>query len=1217
MLQKTSYEAFLGINQSDDARNIDPQEVRDALNVTFREGTAKKRAGFAKIHTSRIHKPSWNPYGRYKTEITGGSLYSGSAVQFWPLSAYEDDWADSSNWTLQILVRIGEEGRIQTVLCGRGLASTAWLLLTFTAANVFQVVAREAGGTNRTITGTSTFSVGDVVSIVVRREGDALTMHTFEVDTDTSYQSEGSATFTAAGTDLDYPATGGMIWVGAQPSTYNTFGSSANQARMAIAELRVWSTTEALTDLDDFVDRELPDWGVLGIPDVLYAKLNEGQGNLAADSSSHANEGLIMGGMPEWSAARAITGSYGLVFDGQTSFVQLDPIAEGRDNAVLATHTNDTGGGDFTIAARFHLPNIDVSGVSELNTLLAHRASSAFFAGTTDHYQVRLWIDGDAKVNLSFSERDSGGTNNSTLITATSTASVPLGQDVLIIVTREADSGSSTPRVRIKIDDGTTEDITASMGSGYALVPGTGRPWYIGTNVDSDGTPGGNDTFNGVIDEVAMWFGIGYDPDELQPFLDAAPVGIPFGDVTEIAYNTESVTSAKRKVWEALAFYYTFEEGFGSTIRDKGPNFTSGKGRLLTDTGIGSSATATLSGIWDEPLASSLEAPRIRGVYDFTRCDCTLVEPGQHILAQAQGALFRLQNSAVSFVGAGIREIEGATTLFEAFNQFVVVANPGGEPYEYDGVRFVPLNLEQPEISAATSENISGNFTPGDDYRVRITFINKASGKRSIASERSSVITIGGSDNCLRIVWNKPADDQISHVEIWLTFADQANSAAYFFAREIPVTSGQALVQDPPDRNTVVEQLDLSLRQVPEASSLKAFRGRMWYVSSLDRLQILWSAVDFPELIEGALILNEECTGLEVHRGQLVAYTRRAKLSLVGSDESTFDFVPANPDVGTSSTRTLAKREDVHVYLTQKGWYADTYSQQVYVGERIIQEFEGLQLLSADLFAGAYFDRAHQVIFSCLQGTAATRPNRVYAYNLARGSGESPSWEKHALDFESLAEVRAEDSARNRLYAGWQGFLVDAFTGTNDGASGASDLTGVLTNASAITGAFNSGAAWPTAGDGLAGCVFQNVTQGTSARIWWNTASALIFPVTGGTNSPGDSYRIASIPFELRTRLEDFKTSGFRQYVTEYFLDVAVGSGTLTACAVIDGNTRSGETVTAALALGASVRQVRQPLRRSVKHLELVFSQNAPDVSIELYRYALHHKMQGSAKWTK
>jgi hypothetical protein len=1197
------YPKFRGVNQRLDAGDIGPDEVQSTLDATYRDGTCRKRLGLTKIVNDITpgsiakfigatlddsetndrtkfgnfgifpHTTAWNTLATASTEWTFEVKIKTDNI------LPSDDSADITGvWPHQIVQKYGED--FTTPITRPNIS--VWVNQTDNIQARFWDFANNA---IILLTSSTTVATNTVYHIAIIKDETADEIQLW-IATGTGTFAEEDQVAVNVGSPTQIRQDGDqLLYIGAREDSGAEVGTdiyTSYSFRGLIGEVRLWSEARSLADLTAYQQSCVPDYAQTNL--ILYIPLNEGQGNLFTEAVT-GQQGVMVNGKPQWTSADALTGTHSMIFNGFTSYIEV-----GDATLFDALESQQYLTLYFRIKL-WKLPDaVKDGGAGNRDYTLVSRHDSTVLTATGQQFAVKINGSTAASSNaLQIEWNNSSGTASTVFSTGT------LSRDTAHTVIIQIATNTSTGQCKIKIDDNATE--TKSGAGAAANFETSTEKMYMGMEWVTS-TAELERPYLGIYDAFAMWTSA-IDPDSLKTEIDASsdvvdPAGI-LGSQAVLNYRFDLDQSSFDTLFDLSTSKH-------NGTRKNTEKRVAGVGTAVLNEDTAEDADPIEAPQWDTSFLTPTDFLVINGIFDFEKSGSAEGDEdtsGQHILIHSRNNIFRLVSGTLETIYSQASFNNNFPTLFQPFNNFLIISSRAGNPLEYDGNTVSPLTPETPD--PPTDGGAGGGGTLEGAYQFRITFLNKNAGKRSV---HSTALTVSGlaASSSRTIDWSAAVaaitEDQISHVELWMTL-DGESSGLFFYQGEYALGEGGDQVEVTDDPETTVEVLDITLVKTPRIEYIAAHRQRMFAAKVTDQREIVYSPVNRPEHVEGSIFLQEPCTGLKVQNGQLIIFTRNKKWVLTGSQPLSFDLVPLNQAIGAVGQPSVAENEDVLFYLTRRGPYLDTYNNQRFIGSNIETDVDSWNHSKGTKWLGVYHEKRHQVVFSAILGTSNTENNRLYVLNLPRERDEQEGWEIHSIGLTALASVRDPTTGELKLYGGWNGFLVEVFVGTNDGADGVSDLTGALTSGS-TTEAHNVSASWATAGAGLRGVLFENISTGLTSRILSNDATGLTLQsALASTNSSGDTYRLAGIPFDVRTRQENFGNPLAPTFVSELFFDLQqqTTSGDITVIPIINESiTGSTYTVTS----DSTTLRARRPMARTCKEVETHWSQKEPDIPVEI-----------------
>lgn len=172
-------------------------------------------------------------------------------------------------------------------------------------------------------------------------------------------------------------------------------------------------------------------------------------------------------------------------------------------------------------------------------------------------------------------------------------------------------------------------------------------------------------------------------------------------------------------------------------------------------------------------------------------------------------------------------------------------------------------------------------------YGVRYTYARKSAGVLLCESNPSEAV-FANLGSGLAVTWTASADAQVTHVRLYRTLSD---GGEYYYADEVAIgTTSTALS---PDDQSLGAALEEDHDRLPLAVTALAGPDYNGYLFAAVGNKVYWSKAKQPEYWPAAYYVEvggpqSPITALELHNGQLWAFTRRKVILIQGTGASSF-----------------------------------------------------------------------------------------------------------------------------------------------------------------------------------------------------------------------------------------------------------------------------------------------------------------------------------------
>lgn len=506
---------------------------------------------------------------------------------------------------------------------------------------------------------------------------------------------------------------------------------------------------------------------------------------------------------------------------------------------------------------------------------------------------------------------------------------------------------------------------------------------------------------------------------------------------------------------------------------------------------------------------------------------------------------------------------------------------------------------DQPTAPSGVASATVGN--PNGDYTYRVSFRNSTDGTESLASDASATVTTASKKVDLSSI-DTSADNQVDQRRIW---RKKSTESLYRLLTTIEDNTTTTYTDDTSDaaiaNNTV---LNTNRGTIEPAAVCCVYSNRLWLGNTSEGTSTLRyseaDTIDFPA--SNAIDINpddgDEITGLLAAYGGMVIFKNRSIYFMTGYGPTTFQIQKVWDGAGCVAHKTITQANGVVRFLGIEGVYEMDSS----MTPRNISQAQQtlLRYLDTDKtrYATAAYHpskRQYYISFDTIDNDIAYgRYTLVY-------NEIFESWALWDIGFDVL-ELRPTDANEYRLLGLRDGFCWTIEESESDGGdvATAAELTGTSTGSGAHY-IDDSGAAWPTTHNGLAGCYVdweQSAGNWQRYRILGNTATRLyVHADLSAVASRAGAYVIAGIDWHWQSRYMDMGNPGSakRYFSLSTWQAQQSGSNTIT----LRHRTETNEAWTSTT-LATSDEFARIDLPNRGRAIQIEFSDESPNKPAEI-----------------
>jgi hypothetical protein len=515
--------------------------------------------------------------------------------------------------------------------------------------------------------------------------------------------------------------------------------------------------------------------------------------------------------------------------------------------------------------------------------------------------------------------------------------------------------------------------------------------------------------------------------------------------------------------------------------QDLGPkgSFPTGENTILLHNTGGSAVVGQRAG-WALVTATPQTAsPLVIGQFDYVRNTGTLSSAAYHLAVGSTGRLDKVAadgtfSSADS--GTAIPFTAGVyPPSFAAMNNLCFIANGVDPLHAFNGTDVWNAGLAAPS-APSISDGGAGNL-PADDYAVKITFYDSATGLESSASPEDT-LTLGASKK-ITVTWTAYAGEHpITATRVYLR--QDSNQTEFFRVAEVAtptVTYDISLTQDQIDAltNLVPDEDEFD----PPPSGLIGVEAHNSRLFAHDGEKVYFSQLGQPEAWDPEHYFNvnpndgQAITALHSAHEVLLVFKRDALWVLYGEDPETWVPRLVDPGVGCLNERSVVTVEGTTYWWSEHGpmsWDGQSVPKNIALGkiDSDIAFEAALSTLAAapnndESVVGivAAVDIVNQRVLWAAPEVNSVQNNLIFPYKYRFDQWEATRWV--GIDAASLATVQDANSTPQVFLGGYKGQIFRYGGVKNDGTPSGT-LSGDVSLATATTLTIASGTLLTTGG---------------------------------------------------------------------------------------------------------------------------------------------------------
>jgi len=916
----------------------------------------------------------------------------------------------------------------------------------------------------------------------------------------------GELVLTTPGTSTNPISVGVMLDSAAAPTGAYFDGN--------IAELRMWDTA---TDpaAADVVLRELDNGpeateytNLIG-----YWKFNDGNGSTIADSSTTANNGVIVNQGPTWvTDGTGVIGSSGLQFYGSTGHAHINPDGT---NANLI-FTDDTFGKRRWTVGVLYTPKMDATE----STVRDQRIVWIGSTHATTPSPVGISVSSNA-FKFVYSDNSAAETNI-TLGTVSDYADTRVR---LLVGLTHVSGVAETLRAFVIPEGGTVLTGTTSVVNVGDPSSVSASQWFLGAHPTS-----ATDPFTPMDDQA---YGIVDDFYILRDTRDAFgthPLYGPYGFTPEHWFGELSQSWLDPNT--EISVHFKCDEGSGNVLANSGVRAAVGSLHPMADDGAR----------WGIGLVEPYDPPEITYLGDYSRIG-PKGDTIRSIVAISGTTLYEI-NPSTGVATAKVGDLhKGGQWTSTQYDKFLYLACKNGRrPRRYDGSTLDWVGLEPPASATVVTTDTSGTLANGY-YAVYVTFVDPLTGDESNPSPVVEVDLSGGSADGAFTAFVLPVspDPQVQRRRVWTTPVQAtsglaAGTTAYLVHTENNNSAVSVTLA------TTYKTVDITAatmeytdnKEAPVGSVVKVWKDRLWVGGDPENPTYAWySGAGTPtrfgttNFLQTTKDSGDPILAIEPLSDSLMVYLQDNRKLVRATGDTTDPFIMFDVDDYQSAVgpNAVAKWDGRHVFVAERDIVVSTGQADQSLSSPASFTFPSVQTTIVDTVEPTRRDKisaainyARRQLWVTYTSLSGTFNDYVLVYNFDQGV-----WSKYRMDMERLASVD-DTNDDPKLYGASRGYVVELDKGYMDGYGDdltSSDLTGTAAATSNTTQVTLA-----NSGDSLAANKYKglylhwydnsaNVVR--SARIKKNTAGngsvVTFYAAVTSIEATADTYWIGGMQF--------------------------------------------------------------------------------------------------------
>lgn len=415
----------------------------------------------------------------------------------------------------------------------------------------------------------------------------------------------------------------------------------------------------------------------------------------------------------------------------------------------------------------------------------------------------------------------------------------------------------------------------------------------------------------------------------------------------------------------------------------------------LAFTSVGTAAIGKRRGMSVMNTTPTTGEEAIQGQYEFR-----LLSGGAftkyHILIDSTGALYTMDtDGVVTTVDASALGPIGYFPSFATMNNLCFMAI-GSAQKKFNGTSVQAFGIVEPSTAPTLAVGAAG--TPNGTYESRVTFYNSATGHESSAGPTSGTVTVVSQ----RITFSSipvSADTQVTSRKVYLR--NTATMANFYLATTISDNVTTTYSHNAADSTLITLGPDTAENDPPPATVkfLAVHRSRMF---AADDTALYYSKVSFPESFDPDFTEpvnpndGQAITGIHAAHDVLIIFKSSSMYALVGDGPDDWAIRLVDPDIGTTSHRSVVTVEGRTYFWSEQGpmvW--DGEGRPTPIGRPLIEATIAPAELNGELLihVAAAADLAYQRVMFAVPSVGQTKLDLILPYNYRLGVWESEQWD--------------------------------------------------------------------------------------------------------------------------------------------------------------------------------------------------------------------------------
>lgn len=404
----------------------------------------------------------------------------------------------------------------------------------------------------------------------------------------------------------------------------------------------------------------------------------------------------------------------------------------------------------------------------------------------------------------------------------------------------------------------------------------------------------------------------------------------------------------------------------------------------------------------------------------------------------------------------------------EVADNIACVVN-GVDAKKYDGTEWTNLGITRPTVGTlAGAAGAAGS--PNGTYELRVSFGCSTTGAESSASDTAAA-TVSVSSQAIN--WsNLPvsADPQVDRR--YLLVRNTATMTQFYRAGTVTDNTSATATTDFTDANLITVAPDTAENDpVPTGVKYLAWHNSRLFAASDTRLY--FSNLDAPEAFDPdnweSVNPDDGQVITAIHKAYdtLLIFKTHSLYALLGDDPQSWKFVLLDPQIGTTSSRSVVTVEGRTYFWSDQGpmvWDAAGAPRQI---GNLIQPTWGPDALNYGQLARvcAVADIPNQHVLFAVPETGQSRNSLIIPFNYRLGRWASDRWDP--MDVASFTTVEDTNGRPWVMLGNYAGQAFKWWDADNDGVASGT-MSGTFTAAgTSVTTVTDAGATFDTTGAGL------------------------------------------------------------------------------------------------------------------------------------------------------